>query len=494
MKRLTTAVLLTVLVVLISPAISVTRPNVQGVSQTQPAQPPFFQDNFNGFAIDSTKWNSSFATSGLRWCSSTVANHEDNPGVWSDPSLNPCQGITQSPPFGSLSVGGGSATFSSFSSRTAPYIWSGPPSKTSPFPSTGNFVLEVKLAYNQFNGFGDGILVTSWNNTTPTGNNPPGGQQRVLLIWGDSQGLTVQLLGTESTTLPNQFGLHDYFLVYVNGKYSLLVDSIPVLAPITSPVRPNTIWVGNPVFTFWGISNWSSFSLDLVRVTTPVVRDAPAQGPIGTKVLVTGENIPSGNVYITFDDMLLGRASVSNGTFEFTMDIPISQPGLHQIRAVDLFSSAVATTDFTVTAVPGSLSLSLSTGTLYFPGDTASVNLLATVSGAPAPSNITIQLTLITPNNSTVALNTHSAALGLFRASYQISKTGPIGTYTLVAIANTPGAGEASALATFEVKLPWLSQQGPALATAGIGSLATIGMGIILWRKGYLGKSNKRPV
>jgi MG2 domain len=494
MKRLTLAIFLAMSVVVIAPAISASKLNAPGISQIQAGQSPFFQDSFSGSAIDSTKWNSSFATGGQRWCSSTVANHEDNPGVWLDPSSIPCQGITQNPPFASISVGGGSATFSSFYSRAAPYIWSGPPSKTSPFPSTGNFVLEVKMRYNQFNGFGDGMLVTSWSNTNPVGNNPPGGQQRVLAIWGDSRGLTVQLLGNESTTLADQFGLHDYFLEYVNGKYSLFVDGISVLVPITSSVRPNTIWIGNPVFTFWGVSNWSSFSLNLVRVSTPLLEDAPAQGPIGTKVLVTGEDIPAGNAYVSFDDIILGRASVSNGTFEFTMDIPIAQPGPHQIKAIDLFSGILASTNFTVTAVPGNLSLTLSTGTLYFPGDTASVNLLATVSGAPAPENTSIQLTLITPNNSTVALNTHFAAPGLFRASYQVPKTGPAGTYTFVAIGKTAGAGEASALATFEVKQSWLSQQGPAIATAGVGSLATIGMGLVLWRKGYLSKSTKRPV
>jgi hypothetical protein len=49
-------------------------------------------------------------------------------------------------------------------------------------------------------------------------------------------------------------------------------------------------------------------------------------------------------------------------------------------------------------------------------------------------------------------------------------------------------------LGAFEVKPSWLSQQGPAIATAGVGSLAAIAMGLVLWRKGTLGKSTKRPL
>jgi hypothetical protein len=494
MKRFATRLFLIIVALLIIPAISTTRPNVKNIAQTQPGQSSFFQDNFNGSAIDSTKWNSTFGTSGLRWCSSTIANHEDNPGLWLDPSLAPCHGIIQNPPFATISVGGGSATFSSFSSMAAPYIWSGPPSKPSPFPSTGNFLLEVKMQYNQFNGSGDGFFVTSWNNANPAGDNPPGGQQRVLLIWGDNQGLTVQLLGNESTTLANQYGMHDYLLEYANGKYILYVDGFPILAPITSNARANTIWIGNPVFRFWGIDNWSSFSLSQVRVNIPSIQLSPTQGPVGTKVLVTGSNIPSKLLYLTFDDMFLGQTTTSNETFAFTLDVPNAQSGLHQIKAVDPLTDLIASTSFIVTFVPSNLALTLSTGTIYFPGDTATINMLVSSGGTDASANITVEVTLITPNNSTVALVTKFMGSGLFRALYSIPKTVALGTYSLVAIARITGAGEASTLGAFEVKPSWLSQQGPAIATAGVGSLAAIAMGLVLWRKGTLGKSTKRPL
>lgn len=468
-----------------------TRSNVQSLALTQSGQSPFFQDNFNGSTIDSTKWNSTFGTSGLRWCSSTVANHEDNPGTWLDPSVTPCHGITQNPPFATISVGGGSATFSSFSSMAAPYIWSGPPSKASPFPNSGNFLLDVKMQYNQFNGAGDGFFVTSWNNTTPTGDNPPGGQQRILLIWGDSQGLTVQLLGKESTTLPNQYAIHDYSLEYADGRYSLFVDGFPVLAPVISAARANTIWVGNPVFSFWGISYWSSFSLSLVQVNIPSIQLSPTKGPIGTRVLATGSNIPSNILDLTFDDMFLGQTTTSNGTFSFILDVPNVQSGLHEIKAVDPFSGIITSTTFTVTSAPSSLGLTLSTGTIYFPGDTATISMLVTSGSTIGSGNTTVQLTLTTPNNSTVTLNTKPIGSGLFRTSYPILRTAAIGTYSLVAIARLAGAGEASALGSFEVKLSWLSQQGPVIATAGVGSLAAIGMGLVLWRKAYPGKPGK---
>ncbi len=407
---------------------STTRASAGIVSSTSANQAPFFRDDFSGSSINSSKWDTTFATSGLRWCSSTAANHEDAPGIWLDPSVTLCQGGGQNPPYGSVSVSGGSATFSAFASQTFPYIWSGPPSKSSPFPASGNFVLEVKLTYDSLTGSGDGFFVNRWNNTDPVGNNPPG------------------------------------------------------------VARANAIWVGNPVFTWWLPSHdWTSFSLSEVQVNVPSIQDSPSSGPVGTKVLVQGTGIPTSLIQITFDDMFVGMTSVSSGSFNFTLDVLQSQLGPHQIKAVDEFSNVIATAQFVVSpSGPTGVALTLTVGTVYFPGDTAVSNLLVTLNGVPlSSSSLQVRLNLTQPDNSRIILNVTSEGSGLFRASYSLPRTAQIGTYSLLAIVNAPAVGSGSALATFEVKLPWLSSQASTGIMAGIASIATVGVALVSWRKGY---------
>jgi hypothetical protein len=61
---------------------------------------------------------------------------------------------------------------------------------------------------------------------------------------------------------------------------------------------------------------------------------------------------------------------------------------------------------------------------------------------------------------------------GLFKATYNIPKTGPIGTYAVVATGYASGAPDNSALASLEVKLSWLNTQGQ--NTIGATTLAGV--------------------
>jgi hypothetical protein len=97
------------------------------------------------------------------------------------------------------------------------------------------------------------------------------------------------------------------------------------------------------------------------------------------------------------------------------------------------------------------------------------------------------------PDNSNIVLNLTSEGSGLFRTSYSLPKTALIGTYSLLAIANAPAIGNGAALATFEVKLPWLSSQASTGIIAGVASLATVGVALVSWRKGYFRRSSKDP-
>ena len=77
-------------------------------------------------------------------------------------------------------------------------------------------------------------------------------------------------------------------------------------------------------------------------------------------------------------------------------------------------------------------------------------------------------------------------------AAYSLPKTAPMGTYSLVATAHLAGTGDSSNIASFEVKLPWLTSQQPAIAgTAGDAALALVGVALVSWRKGYFRKSSK---
>jgi hypothetical protein len=72
-------------------------------------------------------------------------------------------------------------------------------------------------------------------------------------------------------------------------------------------------------------------------------------------------------------------------------------------------------------------------------------------------------------------------------------KTALLGTYLIIAVAHDSGVGDGSAPSSFEVKLPWLSAQGPTVAVASVASLAAVGIALVSWRKGYLNKAPKDP-
>lgn len=244
----------------------------------------------------------------------------------------------------------------------------------------------------------------------------------------------------------------------------------------------------------------NNFTLNSGQMLCPTLTTNPKSGPAGTLVTVTGKGFPTDQNYnpisptvaITFDDMFIGFATNNGGSFTFTFDIPLAQAGLHNIKATDYTTGTNASTTFELTAAQSALSMNLTVGTIYFPGDTVVTNLLVTSKGTPVgQSGLLLNLTLIRPDNSRLSLNATSIGAGLFNAVYSIPKTGRIGTYSILAVAHNSGIGDGSALASFEVKLPWLSAQGPTLAAAGVASIATIGIGLVSWRKGYLKRSPK---
>lgn len=245
---------------------------VDDTSSDQPIETVWiqrFSDDFDGTEIDATKWNADLSTSGERWCSSTTTPHHTNSGNWIDVLNNPCNGF-QTTSYGTITVNGGISSFSAGYNRVFPYIWSGEPSRQSPFPDTGDFILNVRMKYDSLRSHGNGFHILSWSNTEPVGDNPPGGQQYIFAVWGGSGGVLANSLAG-SASISNSLAFHDYRLEYIDGKYSMFVDGVLNAGPVASDLRPNTIWIGNPVFTHWGIADWTDFTIDYVTVSVPDV-------------------------------------------------------------------------------------------------------------------------------------------------------------------------------------------------------------------------------
>ena len=232
----------------------------------------------------------------------------------------------------------------------------------------------------------------------------------------------------------------------------------------------------------------------------PVLVASPTSGPVGTKVLVHGSGFPvSGipigypvTVDVTFDDQFVGFTTMTNGTFNFVFNVPVAQAGPHEIHAYAQFypSQAEATANFTVTPAPsaGGLTLTISVGTIYFPGDTATIYVLSSLNGGPSPAQ-TVHLTLLLPNGTARILTFKSISPGLYQASYKVPATGSIGTYALVATSQINNLN-ATALGSFEVKPTWIQSNGRNIATAGtvIGAVGTVSVLGLAWRKGYFTK------
>jgi hypothetical protein len=214
---------------------------------------------------------------------------------------------------------------------------------------------------------------------------------------------------------------------------------------------------------------------------------------LGTKVLVQGTGFATNQygypnqVLVTFDDQLEGFIFTATGSFNFTMNIPQAQPGIHQIKALDS-TNAHASTSFSVLPEPSSLTITITVGALYFPGDKADIYALTVVNGVPVgPSGVSVSLTATLPNGTMRSLTMSSIGPGLYKASIIVPNQ--LGTYALVAKASSDSSN-ASTLASFEAKPSWLSSNGPAiLSLAGIGT--ALGLVALVWRTGYFRKDRQ---
>jgi hypothetical protein len=132
------------------------------------------------------------------------------------------------------------------------------------------------------------------------------------------------------------------------------------------------------------------------------------------------------------------------------------------------------------------LTVSVSSGTLYFPGDNAVIFATTNLNGQ-LTTVTSLQLILVRPNGSNITLNAVLVTPGVYKASYVIPAAGSLGTYAVIVRAHLAGSLDRSALAGFEVKPTWLQANGRNVITATsiVGAVGTLGVVALAWRKRY---------
>ncbi len=302
--------------------------------------------------------------------------------------------------------------------------------------------------------------------------------------------------------------------VTLTGQVSPLVSNGPTLsfnptqisfAPTGTPFSRLTISTtastpsGNYTITVKGTSGTlvRIVQLQVTVLPPPVLTLSPSSGPVGTEVRVRGSGFLSPSqgpfffpveLQITFDDQLIGFFFLRGSSFNFTFNVPDAQAGIvHQIHAKELFPSSLdVQASFLVLPEPSALTVSVTAGTIYFPGDTASIFATTNLNGRPATAT-NLQLILFRPNGSNITLTAVLVTPGVYKASYLIPTTGSIGTYAVMVKAHQAGSSDGSALASFEVKPTWLQSNGRNLITATsiVGAVGALGVVALAWRKGY---------
>lgn len=300
--------------------------------------------------------------------------------------------------------------------------------------------------------------------------------------------------------------------VYYSGNvattaHGLMINqgypNYPDLQWITTGVAPGNYTISATVFLAGDPTPSDNTLTDgqVVILPLPVITATPATGPVGTTVTLHGSGfIPvypystSNQFLITFDNQLVGYAS-GNTSFTFTFNVPLAQAGPHQIHAIqqNYPSNLDTQTSFTVTASPGSLTISVTTGTIYFPGDTVTIFIQTNLNGQ-STTPTSIQAVLLRPGNQTTTLTLTMQTTGVYKTTYTVPSTGPVlGTYAVIVKIHQTGTNDAQTITSFEVKLTWLASNGKNITTAA-AITGLVGVAALAWYKGYYRrKDNDSP-
>ena len=297
---------------------------------------------------------------------------------------------------------------------------------------------------------------------------------------------------------------------YYNGKVAVTqkgvtIPTVPYTYYVQVPWDTTGIAAGNYTLSatvfLQGDPTPADNSLTDGRVTIlppPVLTLTPNSGPVGTLVQVHGSGFPvflsqqfyPVEVEVTFDNQLVGFFFIQNSSFNFSFDVPDAQIGPHTVHTTILFGFTLdVQAGFTVTPSPTPITVTASVGTVYFPGDTATIYVLTSINGQ-ASTITNLQVVLIRPNGTSLTLPTILTSNGLYKATYTIPATGVIGTYAVTVKAHQTGSIDGSALTSFEVKPSWLASNTRNITTA-VAITGLVGVAALAWQRGYFRKNDE---
>jgi len=267
-----------------------------GFASGETTSTPLFSDNFQSSQLDSNLW--------------TVQTNVNSSGY-------PAYG-------GSIQVGGGSVSLSSYGSSF--------PSVTSavnPFPESGDFAVAFDITYMRVGGWGDGLWISKGNpfETAPDVVNPNVFDGAIFAVWGDDDygnphlwatGVHVFLFGDLVDNLPTNWtypgpttsATYAFKLAYSSGNYTVFLNG-NAIASATSNSRPDTIGFGHPQCNWVPFANsgpWSSFKIDYVRTLQPssiLINTSASTTQLGFSINLNGTLIDNSGALLNGKSVIL---------------------------------------------------------------------------------------------------------------------------------------------------------------------------------------------
>jgi hypothetical protein len=244
------------------------------VGQAAPAAGSvFFEEQFTGPNSDPAVWRTEILTSGPRWCDSYPGSWW-GPGSWVEEGVE-CHGVAVHSPYGSALLSDGLMHMSSSNDRAFPALISRLPGTVSLFPPSGDFTLAIRLRFDRVTPWGVGIVVYQAQSTEPAGDNLALSENVLLQLWCGNPGgglLVATALGGSIQLIaevPPATEFHEITLECLGTSFTILADGQAIYGPVTSALRPAAVAIGNPVLAFWYPTDWTSFSVDYIRVEVP---------------------------------------------------------------------------------------------------------------------------------------------------------------------------------------------------------------------------------
>ncbi len=234
----------------------------------------FFEEQFNGTALDPSVWRTEILTGGARWCDSNPGQGE-GPGTWVAEGEE-CYGVAAGSPYGNATLSDGLLHLSSTNGQAFPYLASRLPGPVEVFPSSGDWTLRVRMRFDHITLWGTGLVVLQTQSTESIGDDPPNDPYESILLsilsdHGSGFELYSALDGSYVPVafIPSAAELHEFELECVGTSFTILVDGQAVYGPVTSALRPTAVLMGSPVLAYWYPTDWCWFSVDYFQVEVP---------------------------------------------------------------------------------------------------------------------------------------------------------------------------------------------------------------------------------